>query len=323
MNLSSYLDKSVGLGQAIPAQNFKETRDAITAISIVKASDLNLDWGASYTWPTGYKKIGTTVAATGSEAVTGKNIVDVLRSLALTSAAWFFPHGTVRGSKARGVPTKQQEVYGILPVAKDTGVITELFEMRIAGMHLYQEYFNQLRVASTDYHVFVFLNNMCIWVRPEHTPVFHDMGVAIGGDAANSVTGGDLQLSCQSVGEIVWKDNVPFAHMGQSNFQFTWAAAVPTTLTQVTCTTGSLKFTGTASAGGSWTRPINEAAYSTCVVYSLEILEGPGTTGFTIDSATGTVTVATGLTAGTYKVRVIAQNNTSVFGVYDAYVTLT
>lgn len=323
MNLSSYLDKSVSLGRAIPAQNFKETRDAIVALAIVRAADLNLDWDASYTWPTGYKKIGTSVAATGNENASGKNIVDILRSLALNSAAWVFPHGTVRGSKARGVPTKQQEIYGINPVAKDTGVLTELAELRIAGMHLYQEYFNALRVAASDYHVFLFLNNMVIWVRPDHTPIFHDLGVGIGGDSANSVTGGDAQLSWQSVGEIVWKDGVNFAHLIQNNFQFTFAAATPTTLTQVTCTTGSLKFTGAASAGGSWTRPINEAAYSTCVTYSLEIQEGPGSTGFTINPDTGAVTVATGLTAGTYKVRVIAQNNTSVFGVYDAYVTLT
>ncbi len=323
MNLSSYLDKEEKLGRAIPAQNFTETRSQIIAVAMLRANDFNYDWDATYTWPTGYKKIGTDVAATGGEPLTGKNLIDVLRSLALNSTAWVFPHGTIRGSKGKPTPTKQQVMYGLNPVAKDTGVLTELAEIGVNGMHLNQEFWNNLRVASSDYHVFLFLSNMVIWVKPEHTPIFHDIGVVIDGDAANSITGGDFQLSYQSVGDIIWKDGVKLPHLNQFNFQFSFPAATPTLLTQVTCTSGSLKFTGTAEAGGSWTRPIKEAAFSTCVVYSLDILEGPGTTGISVNSSTGVVTVDTGLTAGTYKVRVMAQNNTSVFGVYDAYITLT
>lgn len=300
-----------------------ETRDQFVSMVLVKNSDLIAEWGASYTWPTGYMKIFTSVAATGNEPITGKNIVDVLRSLAFQSKAWVYPHGTMRGSKAKGTPTKQQVIFGLLPVAKDTGTITELVEFDVAGFHLNIEFWNSLRAVGTGYQVFLFLNNMCIWVRPEHTGIFHDLGQAVGGDANNSVTSGSGQLSYQSVGEIPWKEGVIFAHLDESNFKFTFGAPTLTDLIAVPCQSGNLKLTGVAATGGSYTRPIAEAAFATCVSYSMEILSGPASTGITINGSTGAVTVAAGATAGTYKIRVIAQNTTSLYGFYDAIIVLS
>lgn len=322
MALADFVNNVPRLGKATPLSAFTETRDAIIAVALVKNEDLALEWDALYAWPTGYIKIGTAVAATGSEAATGKNIVDIIRSLALRSKAWVFPHGTIKGSKGMPTPTKAAETFSVLPIPRDTGTVTELAELRVSGMHLYQDFWNSLRVKSLGYQTFLFLNNMVIWVRPEHSPMWHDIGVAIGGDTANAISGGAAQLTWQSIGEVVWKGQVPFASLSENYFQFQFDVVTPTTLALGTCTSGNVKLNGTVAGGGSFTRPILEAAFSDCVVYTLEILSGPGSTGITINASTGAVTVATGLTAGTYNIRVLAQNNTSVFGFYDASITL-
>lgn len=323
MTLENFISGLPTLGRATPASKFAETRDSIVGMFIIKNGDFAYDWDAAYTWPADYKKIGASVASTGNEPITGKNIIDVARSLTLRSKGWFFPHGTMGGSKPMGTPTKKQMKYGIFPVQGETGVITETATLNISGMHLNIEFWNSLRTASSGYTVLLFLNNAVIWVKPENTAQFHDIGVPIGGDSANSVTGGSAQLSYQSVGEIVWKEGVTFSHLDEPNFMFTFAAATPTGLSAATCTYGNLRFTGVAADGGSFTKPINEAAYSDCVVYSGSILSGPGSTGITINASTGAVTVAPGITAGTYKYRVIAQNNTSVYGVYDVTFVLS
>lgn len=316
MTLENFIAGQIALGRGTPASNFVETRDSFVGMFIIKNGDFRYDWDAAYAWPTGYKKIGTDVAATGSEPITGANIVDVARSLALKSKGWFFPHGTMGGSKAIGTPTKKSVKYGIFPVQGETGVITETAMLNISGMHLNLEFWNSLRSASSGYTVLLFLNNMVIWVKPEHTAQFHDIGVPVGGDSANSVTGGTAQLSYQSIGEIAWKEGVVFSHLDESNFKFTFGDPTPTSLTAASCTYGNLRFTGTAASGGSFTRPILEAAFSDCVIYEGKILSGPQLTGITVNATTGVVTVAV-VPAGTYKFRVIAQNNTSIYAVYD------
>ena len=323
MNLKSFINNIGSPGRMNPASNFQETRDQIVAMCIFKPEDLALDWDASFTWPTGYVKIGTSLAATGTVPATGASIVDIMRALTFGSKAWFFPHGTMKGSKAIGTPTKQAEVYGVFPMAKDTGVITENAELRIAGMHLNMEFWNNMRLVPDGYSVILFLTNMAIWIRPEHTPMFHDIGNAIGGDSANSITGGTAQLGWQGQGEIVWKEGVPFAHLAEGNFKFTFDVPTTVTLTAVPCTSGNIKLTGTSAAGGSYTRPIKEAAFAACVTYSLDIISGPGSAGISINPDTGAVTVtATVAVAGTYKIRVIAQNTTSAYGFYDLILTL-
>lgn len=324
MDLETFVNELRPLGRANPVTNFRETRDSYVSMAIVRNGDLQLDWGASYTWPTGYIKIGTSIAATGSEPISGSNIVDVLRSMSLRSQVWFFPHGTMKGSKAAATPTKESEIFGILPVALDTGVLTELVELRVKGMHLNIDFWNGIRANPTGYQVFLFLNNMVVWVKPEHTPTFHDIsGLIVGGDSANSITAGNVQLSYQSVQEVAPKEGVLFRTLGKENFQFSFAVPVPTTLAVSACASGGLKLTGTALAGGSFTRPINEAAYSDCVTYSLKILSGPAMTGITVNPDTGVVTVAAAGVAGTYNIRVLAQNNSSVYGFYDAVIVLS
>lgn len=324
MNLERYVNGEKPLGRANPVTNYTETRDSFVSLGIVKSGDLRLEWGASYTWPTGYIKIGSSVAATGSEPISGENIVDVLRSMAFKSTAWFFPNGTIRGSKPAGTPTKEQQMYGITSILGDTGVITENAEIGVKGMHLNIDYWNAIRANSTGYQVFLFMNNMVVWVQPKHVPKFHDLaGLVIGGDPLNSIDGGNFQLGYQSIGEIVPMDGVVFTHLDPFNFKFTFGTVTPTGLTIAACATGGLKLTGTAAAGGSFTRPILEAAFSDCVTYSLKILSGASNTGITIDATTGAVTVAAGTTAGTYNVRVLAQNNSSIYGFYDVVITLT
>ena len=321
MDLQTIINQSGGLGKAIPLTNIMETRDQIVAMGLVKDYDFPFIFGANFTYPSGYKKIGASVAATSPEPLTGKNIVDAIRSLTLKSQAYFFPHGTMKGSKAMGTPTKQPTTYGINPIAKDTGTITENAELQIQGMHLNMEFWNSLRMNATGYQVLLFLNNMVIWVRPEHTPVFHDIGNAIAGDSANSISGGMAQLAWQSVGEIPWVSGVKFSDLAPTNFAFHFDVPTVTGISIGTCSSGDLKLNGTTAAGGTLTRAILEAAYADCVTYSIEAIEGVSNA-VTINPTTGVVTVATGGTAGTTKYRVIAQNNTSVWATYDFNLTL-
>jgi hypothetical protein len=250
--------------------------------------------------------------------------MDILRHLAFTNVVYVFPHTTVRGSKEKGNNIKHSEKFGVLPVELESGRQLDSVMLRIANYHQNIEFFNQLQANPFGYHAVLFLDNAAIWVTPEKTPVFHSGGYAIGGDGTTMLTGGELMIAWQSAGDIVLEYDVNMlAKLAPSLFNMTFGAvATPVGVTvDTTSPNGSIRVTGLGNAASkTFTRAISET-FATGVTYTIVQTSG-ATLLATVNATTGAVSIPV-TTAGTYTFRVMAQNGTSIFGVYDLLAILS
>lgn len=265
-----------------------------------------------------------TIGAGPATTVTAKNLPDVLVDLAFKGGAHLFFNPTISGSKGAPIRIKLPEKMGTQAVEEESGEVTESRMVKVKDYHKNVEHFNALAYKSGELDVILFTNNSFQWLEAgKHQPVFTDMGHTIGGDANQVIGSGNLTISTRSVGEIPHNFGVVLSKLAANRVRFTFAAVgALTNLTAQPCEAGGISvFSRTGAGACTLPRAVNETA--TCITYSIKQLNinDAGTNDVSahvsINSTSGTVTIASGLTAGTYDFIVVAETPNGIWGSWE------
>ncbi|UHG93277.1 Ig domain-containing protein [Spirosoma oryzicola] len=307
-SLKSFLSdgSSTGAVVRVPANKIRLPKSNFVAVAFLPKNTLP-ELGSSYTPPGG-------TAAT----LTAANLVSVITLLAINGIATVFGNGTVSGKRGKYKADEETTIFGSQRTAEDTDEGEIVFEIMFKYAYHNTEFMNQLRKRSGKDDIYFFTDRSVEVVRADiHEPVYKNSNNGeVTGNNKENLTSGGFGVIIGSDGDIVPEFGNFEKSLSASNFQYTFG--VPTvTGTGLTASLSGTVINKTAPGTGTIANAVAETVTAGVVAYRV-YLEGDSAlpAGITIDSATGTVTVAANLTAGSYKVIVAAENKVGVIGEY-------
>ncbi|MCX6217607.1 hypothetical protein [Spirosoma sp.] len=248
--------------------------------------------------------------------VTVNNIVSVLQALAWNGQAWVFGNGVVNGKRGKPKEDMEKVVFGSRRSARPTGEVEETYDFTFKYFYLNRLFFNQLRYNFAEYDIYAFTDRSVETLRYDLVePTYLNIGDETTGSNSDEI-GGGFQIILGSDGQpdpdFISGSSGFESLLGVSQFKYTFSSTITTTVL-VNVLSGA-QFNMTAGAGGTITRAINQTVGASVVKYSIFSSDGSAPPALcTINSSTGVVTIGS-LTAGTYNLKVIAENTTGVMG---------
>lgn len=262
----------------------------------------------------------TTFTAPGGTAtpITTANLLTVLRALALNGTVFMFGNGVLSGKRGAFKSDEESVIFGSQRTKRDTGEGEISYNFMFKYAYHNTAFMNQLRLMYTDYDIYVFTDRSVEVLRNDLVePVFKNVkNGEVDGDNGKVISSGGFEVVVGTDGDIEPEFGLFEGLLSLSNFKYSFGQ--PTiTGTGLTASLNGTVVSKTTTGTGTVTNPILETVLAGTASYSV-ILEGSISvpTGITIDSASGVVTIAAGVVAGTYKVVVAAENRTGVMGEY-------
>ncbi len=249
-------------------------------------------------------------------AITTANIVTMLQALAWNGQAWVFGNGVVNGKRGKPKEDMEKVVFGSRRSARPTGEVEETYDFTFKYFYLNRLFFNQLRYNFAEYDIYVFTDRSVETLRYDQVePVFVNIGDETSGNNTEEIIGGFqivLGADGQPDPDFISGSSGFEQPLAISQFKYTFNPVITTTVL-VNVLSGA-QFNMTAGAGGTITRAIVQTVGASVVNYSIFSADGSAPPALvTINTTTGVITVGA-LTAGTYSLKVIAQNVTGVMG---------
>ncbi|GAB4023288.1 hypothetical protein GCM10028808_73270 [Spirosoma migulaei] len=249
-------------------------------------------------------------------AVTVDNIVTMLQALAWNGQCWAFGNGVVNGKRGKPKEDMEKVVFGSRRSARPTGEVEEILDFTFKYFYLNRLFFNQLRYNFGEYDIYAFTDRSVETYRYDLAePVFLNIGDETAGNNTEEIVGG-FQISLGSDGQVdpdLISGSSGFEKLlSVSQFKYTFSPTITTTVL-VNVLSGA-QFNMTAGSGGTITRALVQTTATSVVKFSLFSADGSAPPALTsINTSTGVVTIGA-LTAGTYSLKVIAENVTGVMG---------
>lgn len=265
-------------------------------------------------------KIGASITLPGGVSpttITAENLVASIKTLSIAGSAYFFGSESFKGSKVKGTPGEETNMYGYAAGVRLTKRVVE----HITGMYTKwygnEEFFNQL-LDNKEFDYFFFTNNSVHEVLSTEDISYPaaDLGYVMDGTAGKGIEG--------SFGVMYVTEGFKRAETGIDRLSLTGknvvlSIATPTAggdaLVAGTCAlAGTKKYTKALADDSTLTfalSPVND-----CVEWAVFTPAGaaiPSTYG-TFDSITKVLTLPSTMLAGVYTYYVTAVNKTGVKG---------
>lgn len=255
----------------------------------------------------------------GPVAITSLNLLSAIQAFAYAGQAWVFGNGAITGKRGKFKSDEEDMVFGSQRTKRDTGEgeLTYSFTFKY-GYHN-TTFLNQLRLMFTEYDIYAFTDRSVEPILFDlNEPVFKNVSNGeIAGDNSKSINTGGFDIVVGSDGDIEPTFGLFESLLQLSNFKYTFGPPVVTG-TGLVSTLGGTVITKTSSGSGTIAAAVTQTVSAGVVTYSLVMANSSALpTGLTIDSTTGTVSVAAGLVAGAYDVRVLVENKTGIMGQLD------
>lgn len=306
--LSDFLSDTASTGAPlrVPSKGVKLPKSNYIGLALIPKNTLP-DIGSATT----YAPPGGTAAP-----VTSNNILAVLIALALNGQAWVFGNGVVNGKKGKAKEDAEKVIFGSRRKARPTGEIEEVYDFVFKYFYLNREFFNQLRLNYTEYDLYVFTDRSVETLRYDIVePVFDAITDEVTGDNGAEIVG-MFQLTIGSDGQVLPDFGSYEKGLAVSNFKYTFGVPVATG-TGLSASLGGTVINKTAVGTGTITNAVLQTVTAGVVSYAVALANGAVLpAGITIDTNTGVVTLAAAIVAGSYDVRVAAENKTGVLGEY-------
>ena len=308
--LQDFVSDSTATGAPlrIPAAGKKLPKSNYIALALVLKNLLpDIGSGTTFTPP----GAGTQTAV----ALTVQNIATILQALAYNGQAFVFGNGAINGKRGKPKEDMEKTIFGSRRSARPTGEIEEVYSFAFKNFYQNRQFFNQLRSNFAEYDMYVFTDRSVETVRFDQAePIFMNIGDETAGSNTEEITG-MFDVLCGLDGQVdpdFAPGSIFEAAMAISKFKYTFGTVTATGLTAVLSNT---QFNMTASTGGTIARAVAESVVANSVTYQIFTDDGSAVpAGITIASTTGTITVASSLAVGTYKLKVIAQNAVGIMG---------
>lgn len=299
---------SYGAPARIPSKGKRLPRANYIGLAIV---DKNLlpDIGSSTTF---------TPPGGSAAAITTSNLVSVLQTLALNGMAYVFGNGLIMGKRTPFKSDEEAVIFGSQRTKHDTGEGEYTFSMNFKYAYMNTSFMNQLRLQFVDQDFYFFTDRSVEVVRfDSQEPVVKNVrNGEVTGNNGDVISNGGFDLIVGSDGEIEPEFGLFEKALNFANFKYTFGAPT-TTGTGMSTALGGTIINKTSVGSGTIVNAITQTVQAGVVSYSAFKDDGSALpANVTIDSTTGTLTVAAGVTAGSYKIVVMAENKVGVTGEY-------
>lgn len=302
---------STGAPVRVPAKGLRLPKSNFIGVAFLPKNTLpDVGSAATFTPPGG----------SGTAApITPSNLVSVLQSLALNGLAIVFGNGAISGKRAPFKADEESVIFGSQRTKRDTGEGEIVYSFMFKYAYHNTAFMNQLRLAFTEYDVYAFTDRSVEVIRQDlNEPTFKNVkNGEVTGSNTDVISNGGFDIIIGSDGDIEPSLGLFERALALSNFRYTFG--VPTvTGTGLTATLNGTVINKTSTGTGTIANPVLEVVSAGVVSYAISLEAGQVLpAGITIDSATGIVTVAASVVAGSYKVVVQAENKTGVIGEYN------